>query len=338
MKPIKISIALSTYNGEDYIGDQLNSFAEQIYLPDELIVCDDCSQDSTVSIVQQFAYKAPFEVRVFVNERNIGYIKNFSKALSYCSGDIVLLSDQDDVWFPNKLLLLKNFLQNNSKIQLVIHDIAFCSRDLIPIGQTKIERMRGIFDLQSNYVVGMASAIRNDFLKQCLPVPDIEGLTHDSWLHMCAQTLGVKAIVEDVLALHRRHDNNVTASKLLNVDYVTTPEHFRKSRPNLFQRLDQMKHDMILRTGRSATLLKWLEQGQEAFLQGGYAESANLDRTIIEVRRRYEAESLRSQILCGYGWDQLWAMFNLYRSGGYAYFQDWKSLVSDFIFRFVLRV
>lgn len=328
---------MASYNGADYIRAQIDSFAAQTRLPDELIVFDDCSQDSTLSIIQQFARKAPFEVKIFANEKNIGYVKNFSKALSYCSGDIVLLSDQDDVWLPAKLSKLEEYFQVHPEVLLLIHDIAFCKSDLVPIGQTKIERMRGIFDLQKSYVVGMASAIRRDFLKLCLPIPDIEGLTHDAWLHMCAHALDAKRVIEDVLVLHRRHGANVTTGNPLNVDFVTTPAYFRETRPNLFRRLEQMKDDMILQSYISAALLEWLEQGSDIFLRANYADSEIIDRSTTDMRQRCIAETLRCEILSKQCVKRLSMIYKLYRSSGYRYFRGWKSLVSDFVFRCVLR-
>ncbi|WP_163336853.1 glycosyltransferase [Desulfopila sp. IMCC35008] len=338
MKTFKISIALATYNGAYFIREQLESFVAQTRLPDELVVCDDCSSDSTLFIVQQFAYIAPFQVKIIANEYNIGYANNFSKALSYCTGDIVLPSDQDDVWLPTKLLQVEEYFQEHTEIHLLIHDILFCKSNLTPIGQTKIERMRRNFDLQKDYVVGMASAIRGDFLRLCLPIPDIKGLSHDKWLHMCAQTLFVKTIINEVLALHRRHGANSTTGSPLNVDYVTLPDHFRKLRPGLLKRLSQMKADMTLRKERSASLLSWLEQGRDSFLSAGYIDAVQLDIITFELRKRYMAEVSRNCILNEKGGKRLGAILKLYRSGGYAYFRGWMSFTSDLIFRYLFRL
>src|SRR5262249_10160572 len=102
MRP-KISIALCTYNGAKYLSSQLESYLAQTCLPDEVVVCDDCSQDETVTILNDFAIRAPFPVRILVNDQNLGSTKNFEKSISLCSGEIIFLSDQDDVWMPNKI-------------------------------------------------------------------------------------------------------------------------------------------------------------------------------------------------------------------------------------------
>ncbi len=94
---LRISIAMCTYNGARFLPEQLASFAAQERLPDELVVCDDGSTDATMEILQDFAATALFEVRVERNPQNLGFVRNFEKTLSLCTGDIVFLSDQDDV-------------------------------------------------------------------------------------------------------------------------------------------------------------------------------------------------------------------------------------------------
>lgn len=91
-----ISTAMCTYNGEKYLREQLESIARQTLLPNELVVCDDCSSDETVEIIQDFSRNAPFSVRLMINENNLGFAKNFEKAITLCSGEIIVLSDQDD--------------------------------------------------------------------------------------------------------------------------------------------------------------------------------------------------------------------------------------------------
>ncbi|MFT5276204.1 MAG: glycosyltransferase involved in cell wall biosynthesis, partial [Saprospiraceae bacterium] len=134
---MKISIALTTYNGAAYLQAQLNSYLVQERLPDELVVCDDVSTDETVTILEAFKKTAPFQVRVIINELNLGFTKNFEKALLNCSGDLVFLSDQDDVWYPEKILVVvKAFLQNPDKY-LLIHDGDLVDENLVSHGATK---------------------------------------------------------------------------------------------------------------------------------------------------------------------------------------------------------
>ena len=95
---MRISIAMTTYNGSKYLNDQLKSFSQQDQAPDELIVCDDGSSDNTIKILEKFSLNAPFDVKIYQNESNLGFTKNFENALSKCTGDLIFLSDQDDIW------------------------------------------------------------------------------------------------------------------------------------------------------------------------------------------------------------------------------------------------
>ncbi|MCA1556539.1 MAG: glycosyltransferase, partial [Acidobacteria bacterium] len=88
-KTVKFSIALCTYNGARYLPAQLDSIAAQTLLPDELVICDDCSTDETRDVITSFAARAPFAVRLYVNEVNLGSTKNFEQAISLCTGDII---------------------------------------------------------------------------------------------------------------------------------------------------------------------------------------------------------------------------------------------------------
>ena len=86
---MKISIALCTYNGAKFLQEQLDSIAFQTRIPDEMIICDDQSKDSTLEILKNFVSKASFPVRLFLNEKNLGSTKNFGKAIGLCTGDII---------------------------------------------------------------------------------------------------------------------------------------------------------------------------------------------------------------------------------------------------------
>ena len=96
MEKCRISVALASYNGGNYLKEQLESIYAQSLLPNEVIVCDDCSTDNSIEILN--AYKEKHCLRYFINEKNLGFVKNFDKAISLCSGDYIALSDQDDVW------------------------------------------------------------------------------------------------------------------------------------------------------------------------------------------------------------------------------------------------
>ena len=108
-----ISVAMTTYNGEKYLKEQIDSILSQSEKDIELIICDDCSTDNTNKILSDYTEKDK-RVHVYKNELNLGYVKNFEKAISLCSGDYIALSDQDDIWLPEHLSVLLKHLKNTN--------------------------------------------------------------------------------------------------------------------------------------------------------------------------------------------------------------------------------
>jgi len=106
-----LSVAMCTYNGEQYLQEQLDSIIAQTRLPNEVVVCDDGSTDATLQILDEFQETAPFPVRIYRNGTRLGPTKNFEKAIKLCSGNVIALSDQDDVWMPHKLERLEEVLK-----------------------------------------------------------------------------------------------------------------------------------------------------------------------------------------------------------------------------------
>lgn len=319
----RVSIALATFNGENYFAEQLCSFVEQTRLPDELVISDDCSTDATVQIAREFAEKVQFEVKIIVNASNLGYAQNFSQALELCTGDVVFLSDQDDLWLPSKIETMLRQFAAEPEAQLLIHDLEYCRECLTPIGQTKIERMRGHFDLNYKFVVGMATALRGPFLKLCLPIPAAKGWSHDFWLHRCADVLGKKRIMHEVLALYRRHSANASHAGNLNVDFVTTAAHFKAGK---------FKNKTFLSGVQAQVLCEWLQAIQGALLEQGYLSPDDLDRVTTTEKHRLECITARSEILAKNQWQRLWPVLVFWKRGGYRFFSGWKSVVKDVFF------
>ncbi|WP_296023787.1 glycosyltransferase [uncultured Treponema sp.] len=110
---IKVSIALASYNGEKYIREQLDSILSQTVKDFELIVCDDCSKDSTLQILREYERKDR-RIKIFENEQNLGFKKNFEKAILLCSGEYIALSDQDDIWTKDHLEKLFSIIGKHS--------------------------------------------------------------------------------------------------------------------------------------------------------------------------------------------------------------------------------
>ena len=103
---------MATYNGGKYLREQLDSILTQTITDWELVVCDDCSKDSTVEILTSYQEQDD-RIKIFVNEKNLGFKKNFEKAIGLCSGDYIALADQDDIWHENHLLIIIDRYQSN---------------------------------------------------------------------------------------------------------------------------------------------------------------------------------------------------------------------------------
>jgi glycosyltransferase involved in cell wall biosynthesis len=204
---MKVSIAMATFNGEKFLKEQLNSFLDQTRAPDEIIICDDGSSDGTLQILREFAENAPFNVRIIKNPENIGFTQNFNKAIDHTTGDLVFLSDQDDVWFPEKIEYIEGLAREHPEKYVFMNDVELADENLTPSGLTKLGQINLLGFTDSRHVMGCASAYRREIFKVCLPIPvGIRG--HDSWIVFFANALGVNHVDHKVLQYYRRHENN----------------------------------------------------------------------------------------------------------------------------------
>lgn len=227
---MKISIAMATYNGAQYLHEQLQSFIDQTRQPDELIITDDCSTDETEVIVRQFAKIAPFNVEFYRNEKNLGYCGNFNAALMKTAGDLVFLSDQDDVWFPEKIEHMVRVAERNPEALVVMNDAALTDGELNEVGLTKVGQIRDAGLPLEIFVMGCCCALRRELLDLCMPIP--EGYrAHDSWLVRISDGLDAKVVDARVLQYYRRHESNESqfiANRTTKVSRTTAFVHSAK--------------------------------------------------------------------------------------------------------------
>ncbi|RAP24852.1 hypothetical protein DID73_00885 [Candidatus Marinamargulisbacteria bacterium SCGC AG-343-K17] len=119
----EISIAMCTYNGSAFIVEQLQSIFSQTIPPAEIVIYDDCSQDDTVDVIEDFIKDSEIPVYLHVNKTNLGFSKNFFQAIKKCTCEYIALADQDDIWYPNKLEVLVNELLKSSEKKLVFSNV-----------------------------------------------------------------------------------------------------------------------------------------------------------------------------------------------------------------------
>lgn len=215
-----ISVAMATYNGEKYLREQLDSILNQTYTNFELIICDDCSKDSTVEILREYGGKDS-RIQVYINDRNLGYKKNFEKAIKLCQCEYIALSDQDDIWTPNHLEVL---LDNLGECCLVCSNAQFIDSDGLLLGSAvKPDSVyiaakgneQFLQLLHGNFVQGCASLFKKELIPSLFPIPQ-EFRTHDYWFALVAAVQGGIRYTSDKLVLYRIHQNNSTAPKQTN--------------------------------------------------------------------------------------------------------------------------
>jgi glycosyltransferase involved in cell wall biosynthesis len=222
---MKVSIALCTANGQTFLREQLDSYLSQTRAPDELVVCDDVSTDETVVILQEFARSAPFPVRIYRNENQLGYVKNFERAVLLCNGDIIFFSDQDDVWHPEKIELMATALEESPSLGVVFCDAEIVDSSLQSTGRTLWEMFRFSKRLQTRVIKGRATdvlikmdlfwgltvAFRSKYKNKLIPF--FPGTGHDTWTAVLVAFLSDISIVQKPLVKYRQHSQNVFGVK-----------------------------------------------------------------------------------------------------------------------------
>jgi glycosyltransferase involved in cell wall biosynthesis len=213
-----ISVAMTTYNGERFLGEQLRSIAAQERLPDELVVADDQSADRTREIISDFARTAPFPVRLHLNEPRLGWRGNFMSVLARCESDLIALCDQDDVWDPAKLAIAERAMDDPDAL-LFFHDAWLID------GTGKRTGPANIFSLpESNPPLSVYSFFSPyGFTMVChrslLALSDLwdqstdsndrrDRAPHDQWLFFLATVLGTVRFSRERLTGYRQHVGN----------------------------------------------------------------------------------------------------------------------------------
>lgn len=216
-----ISVAMATYNGEKYVGEQLQSICNQTQKVDEIVIIDDCSEDGTADIIRRYANEyLECNIRFFVNETNLGYKKNFKKAMSLCGGDIIFLSDQDDIWQDNKVEVLTGILENHENVSLVSSSFRQIDGAGMLVSDNKSVYMRKLKQRElvavplkdlifHNISQGCAMAFRKEVKNLYLQF-FVEELPHD-WILNIIAAIGKKCYyLNSPLFSYRIHGKNTT--------------------------------------------------------------------------------------------------------------------------------
>ena len=221
MRPV--SIAMATLNGERFLGEQLASLANQTVPPAELVVHDDGSTDGTLDVLAAFARDSAFPVRVDRGARRLGFADAFLAAAGACSGELIALCDQDDVWLPEKLERCRAAFAGGD-VLVAIHSTEVVDDRLVRTGQrypdVRADRVapplatdpwlavRGMSMVVDARLLRLGDADERPPSHYLADAP----MHHDEWLYAVARSLGAVALIAEPLALYRQHGANVTGA------------------------------------------------------------------------------------------------------------------------------
>lgn len=211
-----ISVCIASHNGQKYIREQLTSILSQISDDDEVIISDDGSNDTTLDIIESIKDKR-IKIYRYTQEKAIFSIDycthNFENALKHAKGDIVFLSDQDDVWLPNKV---ETMLAKLKLHDLVMSDCYVTDNNLNITNSSYCNNCKHFScSILSNFYkssfLGSCMAFHSYILEKAFPFPKY-GVAHDLWLGLVSLKFYNVGFINTPLILYRRHNSTITNS------------------------------------------------------------------------------------------------------------------------------
>jgi glycosyltransferase involved in cell wall biosynthesis len=251
-----ISVALCTYNGEEFLPKQLESIKQQSIAVHELVVCDDGSRDATLTILEKFKQSVTFPVHIHQNTTNLGSSKNFEQCLQKCTGEFIFLCDQDDVWMPNKVEKMLEYFRIHTAQEAVFSNAQIIDQRGLQTGNTSFKQIEFNQEAQSNWlaggsfeillkgyvVTGATMAIRKRCLPELIPVPNIiPELIHDGWMALKLAIHNQIGFIDEPLIQYREHESQQVGLKAKN-ERVSLIDRFTRSRNDKLCRI-RKKHE-----------------------------------------------------------------------------------------------
>ena len=245
---MKISVAFIVYNGAKYMRTQLDSILAQTHKVDEIIICDDASSDATIEILEEYKNINPDLFFLHYNNKNFGPTKNIEKAIQACTGDIILLADQDDYWESNKVQSIVKWFEQNPSMNSVftngslmnskgVVDNKYSLWDVMSFPYNKVNNSQDLklyINTVENTITGATLAIKNNlpFLKQ--PFPVIKHLIHDRWLAINLAENNSLGILEEKLIRYRIHSEQAIGGMTKNIQkYIELNANLLEGTPNI---------------------------------------------------------------------------------------------------------
>ena len=238
---------MCTYNGAEFLPAQLESIASQTRRPDEIVICDDCSTDETQSLLEQFV-AGGLPLVLHSNKQNLGSIKNFEQAIKLCTGDVIALSDQDDVWREDKLALTEAVFDKNPNAGLVFSDAEIVDKNLNSLGRRMwdevgfdthqrklLARGRALDVLKAGWTVtGATMAFRSEYRNLSLPIPQNLRMIHDGWIALTIAAVADVVAIDEPLIKYRQHERQQIGAPARRPTTApeSTLEALKRSNPN----------------------------------------------------------------------------------------------------------
>jgi len=312
---VKISVAMCTYNGAEFLPAQLQSIITQSRPPDEIVICDDRSTDDTQTILKEFAAEAPVPINLHFNDHNLGSIKNFERAISLCTGDVIALSDQDDVWRNDKLQLFESALNNTPSAGLVFSDATIADENLKPLNRRMWDEVgfdahkrklihagRALEVLITGWTVtGATMAFRSCFVKLSLPIPDRIAMIHDGWIAVTIAAVADVVALDEPLIQYRQHAQQQigaparteTATEPHGVQAIETAFRRRNSSADLHKILETLETRLLAQASDPASNF---DTRKALSFIGDYAFHLNV-RANLPQRRLNRVPSILRELL-----------------------------------------
>ena len=226
---MKISVAMATYNGARYVEEQLESIRVQTMPVDEVRICDDCSSDRTVEVVQTYIREHGLEGSwsIEVNSRNLGYASNFMKAVGQTTGEYVFFCDQDDIWIEDRVERMIGLMEQHADMLLLGSEFEsfVSSKDAPSVPGWEQKMMRHDESLQkmaynpANIFIGCQGCtmcMRRELLDRAMPYW-YTGWAHDEFVWKLALCMDGLYMYHSYTLKRRLHSNNVTMHKVRDI-------------------------------------------------------------------------------------------------------------------------
>ena len=317
---MKISVAIAAYCGEKFIGEQLASIAVQTRVPDEVVICDDSPDGLTEKTVMK--YSDMLNIRYFRNDSPLGAAANFNKALSLCSGEVIFLCDQDDLWYPHKVSEMIKYLKSgtvsavfcdsditdaNGEDRKITH---FETRGYGNLRKVSAGMWQGQFEQSCRRFPGAGHdmAFTKEFLDAVLPIPELKNC-HDNYLGVAGAALEAWKVIPDSLGIFRRHEKSTSQAG----DRMTWLRQLKEARQSV-----------------GANTFEWNVKLFSAVLER-LPQLPDERKKLLEKRI---AHSQKRADMPGFFFHRLPVVLAEFRNGNYAKFgRGWKNIIQDLFLR-----